>query len=241
MSNIYGDAIRLIRKRTPSANNSLLIKTLEQAKQTEAENKQLKTDLDDAKRLIKRLEGLHNDSVIEAAQELYEFKRRNIPMTIIRDEKDLPHCPVCNAYINRPHKMKFCAYCGQSIQYDKPVDPPVEPKSPIIAIVAGRGRGNAGLMRKKILELEAERQGIEKVSISKIREILNSKEPTFIGVYEPIGKFYAEVKNVEGSTFVACDNIDGEAYTEEFDTEELALAWLNNEFEMSELEDDEDA
>lgn len=212
----------------PTMNTEDLIDALEHAK----------SDLEDAKHNYKALEEMHNNSVKYATKiqnELNELKRRNTPMTITRDENDLPHCPVCNAYITTPHKMKFCAYCGQSIQYDKPVDPPIESKSHII-VVGCRSMNKAGLV-KKIQESDITRQGIEKVDISKINEIVNSKEPTFIGDYEPIGKFYAEVKSVEGSTFVACDNIDGEAYTEEFDTEELALAWLNDEFEMSELED----
>ena len=40
--NIYDDAIRLIRKRTPSANNSLLIKTLQTAKALQVEHEALK-------------------------------------------------------------------------------------------------------------------------------------------------------------------------------------------------------
>jgi hypothetical protein len=37
------------------------------------------------------------------------------------------------------------------------------------------------------------------------------------------------------SRFVACDNLDGEAWVEEFTTEEEAISWLNGDFDTQDL------
>ena len=55
-----------------------------------------------------------------------------------------------------------------------------------------------------------------------------------LGKYEPLGKFLID-KN-EKDVYVAIDNEDGEAWTEEFSTKEKAIAWLHG----TELEDSEE-
>lgn len=51
---------------------------------------------------------------------------------------------------------------------------------------------------------------------------------------EPLGTFYYQT---EDNMWVAIDNRTGDAWTEEFTTKEQCLAWLNDEFEMSELDE----
>lgn len=73
---------------------------------------------------------------------------------------------------------------------------------------------------------------ITKVSLDKLNEILDSA--TREGDYKPLGKFYAY--NPKSNTWDAIDNSDGCAWTEDFSTEDEAIAWLNNEFEISDRE-----
>lgn len=47
----------------------------------------------------------------------------------------------------------------------------------------------------------------------------------------PYGLFYAP-NGVDPTHFIAVDNDVGEAYTETFDSEEKAIAWLRGEFEV---------
>ena len=42
----------------------------------------------------------------------------------------------------------------------------------------------------------------------------------------------------EGGKYVACDNRTEDAWVEEFEDEETAIAWLNDEFEMSDYLDE---
>ena len=54
--------------------------------------------------------------------------------------------------------------------------------------------------------------------------------------YEPVGLFYTRDKG----NWVACDNRNGDAWTEEFDTEAACVAWLRDKFEMSDDDDDKE-
>ena len=57
----------------------------------------------------------------------------------------------------------------------------------------------------------------EKVTHYELSRIVESRKP--------IGLFYAQIDNV----FVAVDNRNGEAWTEEFTSEDEAVSWLNND------------
>lgn len=71
---------------------------------------------------------------------------------------------------------------------------------------------------------------ISKVSLDKLDEILNSA--TREGDYRPLGCFYAFDPDARNNPWIAIDNDDGCAWTEEFPTEEKAIAWLRGEFEV---------
>lgn len=58
--------------------------------------------------------------------------------------------------------------------------------------------------------------GTKKVSVEKLQEVIETREPK--------GFFYGE----EGGVYVGVDNSGGDAWTEEFRTEEQCLAWLEN-------------
>lgn len=64
---------------------------------------------------------------------------------------------------------------------------------------------------------------VVKVSLEKLIEVIDSGERE--GQYKPIGYFYAY--DPDSRVWVAVDNSDGCAWTEEFSTEKKAIAWLN--------------
>ena len=72
---------------------------------------------------------------------------------------------------------------------------------------------------------EAVADGIERVNLVKAYDIIDNRKP--------IGSFLTR----EGDKFVAIDNTTGDAWTEEFDTEEEAIKWLNFEEDSKEDED----
>ena len=65
---------------------------------------------------------------------------------------------------------------------------------------------------------------IKKVPLKHISEIIDNREP--------IGLFYAEelgVKTDGTMSYVGVDNSTGDAWTEDFGTEEECIAWLKQE------------
>ena len=75
---------------------------------------------------------------------------------------------------------------------------------------------------------------IYKVTPDQLHDIVNSADRE--GDYWPLGLFYGR----EGDSWVAIDNSNGCAWTEEFDTETEAIAWLNGEFEVGDDESYDD-
>lgn len=71
---------------------------------------------------------------------------------------------------------------------------------------------------------------ISKVSMKELHEILDSADRG--GKYRPYGYFYAYDPTGSAYKWVAVDNSTGDAWTEEFATEQDAIAWLNGEFEI---------
>lgn len=71
---------------------------------------------------------------------------------------------------------------------------------------------------------------ISKVSVKELNELLDSADRG--GKYKPYGYFYAYDPTGNAYKWVAVDNGTGDAWTEEFATEQDAIAWLNGEFEI---------
>lgn len=73
---------------------------------------------------------------------------------------------------------------------------------------------------------------VKKVTKNRINQIIQNSER------EEYGLFYTEVGNLcrfaTDRLFVAVDNLTGNAYTEEFATEEDAMEWLQNQEETAE-------
>lgn len=57
-----------------------------------------------------------------------------------------------------------------------------------------------------------------------IREISKKEALEVIETRKPLGEFYVK----ENNCYVAIDNLDGDAWTEEFETKEEALKWLGS-------------
>ena len=68
-------------------------------------------------------------------------------------------------------------------------------------------------------------------SLFKIQEVGALELDLIIEFQTPLGRYWTEVKP---GTYVAVDNSNGEAFTEEFDEKEIAIDWLNNKFEKGE-------
>ena len=66
-----------------------------------------------------------------------------------------------------------------------------------------------------------------------IKEIGRYEARMIIYHRQPLGRFWYQ----SDLTFVAIDNRDGNAWVEEFKDQETMMGWLNDEFQMSELEE----
>lgn len=68
----------------------------------------------------------------------------------------------------------------------------------------------------------------------KIREVGTLELDLIIDFRTPYGKYWTEVSP---GNYVAVDNNTGDAWTEEFDDKEIMLDWLNDKFEMGDIEE----
>lgn len=68
-------------------------------------------------------------------------------------------------------------------------------------------------------------------SLFKIQEVGALELDLIIEFRTPYGKYWTEVTP---GKFVAVDNTNVDAWTEEFDDKELAIDWLNKKFEKGE-------
>jgi len=71
-------------------------------------------------------------------------------------------------------------------------------------------------------------------SMFKIQEVGQLQLSRVIEERVPLGKYWNESS---AGVYVAVDNSDGDAWTEEFDDKEIMLDWLNNKFEIGEVEE----
>ncbi len=71
----------------------------------------------------------------------------------------------------------------------------------------------------------------KKSSIYDIHQVGALELDLIIQFRDPLGKFWTEVTP---GRYVAVENTNGEAWTEEFDDKELAIDWLNKKFEKGE-------
>ena len=67
-----------------------------------------------------------------------------------------------------------------------------------------------------------------------IREVGTLELDLIIEFRTPYGKYWTEVTP---GKYVAVDNNTGDAWTEEFDDKELMFDWLNDKFEMGDIEE----
>lgn len=71
-------------------------------------------------------------------------------------------------------------------------------------------------------------------NLFEIREVGTLELDLIIDFRTPYGKYWTEVSP---GKYVAVDNNTGDAWTEEFEDKEIMLDWLNNKFEMGDIEE----
>ena len=73
--------------------------------------------------------------------------------------------------------------------------------------------------------------------LRKIKEITHSEANQVIQENKPLGRFYFVEHCTDERLFIGIDNVNGEAWVEQFINLDACLHWLNDDFEMSELTD----
>ncbi|GEM_PF-3006905 len=71
-------------------------------------------------------------------------------------------------------------------------------------------------------------------SMFKIQEVGALELDLIIEFYTPIGKYWTEVAP---GKYVAVDNSTGNSWTEEFYDKEIMFDWLNDKFQMGDIEE----
>lgn len=71
-------------------------------------------------------------------------------------------------------------------------------------------------------------------NLFEIREVGTLELELIIDFRTPYGKYWTEVSP---GKYVAVDNNTGDAWTEEFEDKEIMLDWLNDKFEMGDIEE----